>query len=429
MHLSDQHLNRNGKIRRERNIRLIQSREESRNGTESWEVRVFICKDANGTKRYASRTIRGGIRDARKAKADLQTQVANGTYLSKKQAREFSVAEKTAEAKKAEQVLTIAGLLHKWLTDIDQPSAARTTYRRHCQIVHNDLIPSLGHLRLDEVEPLHIQDYYSEARKSGRKDGSGGLSERTLLHHHRLLKQVLKQGIAWRMLTYNPCDGVKSPSPGKVDLQILTAEQLTELLETCRTSKYYMPILLAAMTGMRRGEICGLHWDQVDFDHSTVTVQYSLEEVGRSLALKEPKNDSSRRTIEIDGDTMEILKKHKREQDELWRKIEATPSRRLVCAEVDGAFMRPKNLSTAFKAIINKTKLPGIRFHDLRHTHASLLIDARVSILSVSSRLGHSNVTTTLNIYGHKIPHSGREAALTFARLLNPDGGSGDDGG
>jgi len=389
---------------------------------------VFVGKDENGKKRYASRTVRGGIREARKAKADLVAQVTSGTYLNRKQIQAAAEAEKAEAARKAEEVLTVADLFEKWLSDIDKPSVAATTYRRHCQIVRNDIIPNLGDSRLDTIGPLDIQEYFTKARESGRKDGDGGLSERTLLHIHRLLKQVFKQGVAWRMMAYNPCDGVKSPSPGKPDMQILTASQLTKLLEICKSSKYYIPILLAATTGTRRGEICGLHWDQVDFTNSTITVLHSLEEVGRQLSLKPPKNESSRRTIEVDSGTMEILKEHKREQDERWKKLEAAPARRLVCTDLDGGFIRPKNLSTAFREIVINSKLPRIRFHDLRHTHASLLIDAKVSILSVSARLGHSNVTTTLNVYGHKIPHSGREAATTFARLLNPDAGSEDDG-
>lgn len=416
------------KARREQNIRLIRSREESRDGRESWEIRVFVGKDGDGKKRYASRTVRGGIREARKARADLVAQVANGTYRSRKQIQAAAEAKKAEAVRKAEEVLTVADLFEKWLSDIDRPSVAATTYRRHCQIVRNDIIPNLGDLRLDEIGPLDIQEYYTKARESGRKDGDGGLSERTMLHIHRLMKQVFKQGIAWRMMSYNPCDGVKSPSPGKPDMQILTASQLAQLLEASKRSKYRIPILLAAMTGMRRGEICGLHWDQVDFVRSTITVLHSLEESGPKLALKEPKNESSRRTIEIDAGTMEILKEHKREQDERWKKLEATPARRLVCADMDGGFIRPKNLSTAFRAIIVNSKLPRIRFHDLRHTHASLLIDAGVSIIQVSARLGHSNVTTTLNTYGHKIPHSGREAATTFARMINPDAGSEADG-
>lgn len=407
------------KARREPNIRLIQGREESRDGLESWEIRLYVGRNENGKDVYASETARGGIREARKARADIQTRIANGTYLTRRQARETRQAEKEREAEQSSAVLTLADLLEKWLADIDEPGAAGTTYRRHCQIVRNDLIPNLGHLPLDEIGPLDIQDYYTRARKSGRKDGKGGLSERTILHYHRLLKQVLKQAIAWGMLEHNPCDRVRAPSPGKNEMQIHTPEQLSELLETCRGSKYYIPILLAATTGMRRGEICALHWDQVDFERSTITVQYSLEEVGRALGLKSCKNDSSRRTIEIDEQTMSILAEHKHKQDELWARMDVVPSRRLVCTDEDGGFMRPKNLTTAFREIMSKSKLPTIRLHDLRHTHASLLIDAGVAITSVSARLGHAQTSTTMNTYGHRLPGSGKETAVVFAKMLD----------
>lgn len=407
------------KSRKERNIRPIQGRGESRDGLESWEIRLYAGKDENGRDVYASETARGGIREARKLRADIQTRIANGTYLTRRQARETRQAEKEREAEQLSAVLTLADLLEKWLADIDEPGAAGTTYRRHCQIVRNDLIPNLGHLPLEEIGPLDIQDYYARARKSGRKDGNGGLSERTILHYHRLLKQVLKQAVAWGMLEHNPCDRVRAPSPVKKEMQIITAEQLLELLEICRGSKYYIPILLAATTGMRRGEICALHWDQVDFDKSTITVQYSLEEVGRALGLKSCKNDSSRRTIEIDEQTMSVLAEHKRRQDELWKRMGVVPGRRLVCTDEDGGFIRPKNLTTAFREIVNKHNLPAIRFHDLRHTHASLLIDAGVSIISVSARLGHSQTSTTMNTYGHRLPGSGKETAVVFAKVLD----------
>lgn len=309
--------------------------------------------------------------------------------------------------------ITLGDYLGRWLEDYARPNVAAKTFERYSEIVRLHLIPSLGHHVLSKLQPLHIQRYYSEALASGRRDGKGGLSPQTVLHHHRVLREALQQGVKWLLLGRNPADAVEPPRARPREMRALNEAATARLLTAAEGTRLFIPILLAASTGMRRGEILGLRWKDVDLEGATLAVRQSLEQTAAGLSFKQPKTAKSRRVVALPAFTVEGLKQHRaRQATERLALGAAYTDNGLVCPAADGAPWRPNAFSAAFVALIRKTTLQAVRFHDLRHTHATQLLRNGIHPKVVSERLGHATVGITLDVYSHVMPGMQEEAAL-----------------
>ena len=286
-------------------------------------------------------------------------------------------------------------------------------------IVTQHLIPALGAYSLTKLKPLHIQEYYARAMQTGRLDGKeGGLSPQTVLHHHRILKEALSQAVRWQIIAHNPADAVEPPRVGRKEMKVLTPGQIDRLLEAARGSRLYIAIVLAVATGMRRGEILGLRWQDVDLSAGTVSVCRTLEITKGRVAFKEPKSTKSRRVISLPAFAVDALRRHKVEQAE--HRLRAGPAyedQGLVCATERGTPMI-HNFERDYLALLDKANLPRVRFHDLRHSHATLLLVQNVHPKIVSERLGHSAIGVTLDVYSHVLPAMQQEAAAKLDTLL-----------
>jgi len=293
------------------------------------------------------------------------------------------------------------------------------TYERYAEIVDKHLVPALGEMKLAKLMPLEIQAYYSRALSEGRKDGKGGLAPRTVLHHHRVLCEALKRAVAMRLLANNPAADVKPPTPPAAEIEILLGDDLYLVLKTAKTTGSYVPILLAATTGMRRGEILGLRWRDMNLDSHVLTVNNTLEETKAGLRLKEPKSKRSRRNITLPALMVAALREHKAAQAQerlvlgLGRAHED-----YVFTDLEGGPGRPRNLTKEFTRIIERTGVRRVSFHSLRHTHASQLLKDGVHVKVVSERLGHSSISITLDIYAHTIPNMQADAAARIDAAL-----------
>lgn len=316
--------------------------------------------------------------------------------------------------------LTVAELLGKFIADYSTQQLRRTTLQRYIGIIHNDLVPRFGKAKAEQLSVSDISDYYDWALEHGRKDGKGGLSARTMCHIHSVLRRAYNLGIKRRWVSHNPVRDVDPPSPSDVEMQALTAEQLVELLDICRGTKYEIPIILGALTGMRRGEILGLKWNCVNLVRKTITVIRSLEEVKEGLFFGETKTRSSRRTIPITDTLIAALTEHKKEQKEQMQYLgELYVDQGFVCAEEDGRSMRPKNLTTAFRQLADGMGLYGVRFHDLsRHTPATIMLENGENAKVVQDHLGHANYGITMDIYSHVPVRMSREAMERYERAI-----------
>jgi integrase len=272
---------------------------------------------------------------------------------------------------------------------------------------------------LPKLSPLHIQGFYSRALAEGRKDGKGGLSAQSVVHLHRVLHKALAQSVKWQMLARNPVDAVEAPRAERPEMRALNEEETGRLLGVLEGSRLYIPVMLAVTTGLRRGEILGLRWCNVDFTRRTITVVETLEQTKGGLRFKSPKTHRSRRSIALAAMTVEGLRAHRLKQAE--ERLALGPAycdQDLVCTRSGGESWPPGLFSATFAAFVRQSGLPKFRFHDLRHTHATQLLRAGVHPKIVSERLGHSGIGITVDIYSHVLPNIQEEAVHRLDSLL-----------
>ena len=369
-------------------------------GKGTWAIVLDLGKDGSGKRHQKWHTVKGTKRDAEREMTKLLNDLNTGTYVE--------------PAK-----LTLREYLEKWLEDYARANVTAKTFERYAEIVHQNLVPALGHLQLSKIQPLHIQDYYSKALKKGRKDGKGGLSARTVLHHHRILHEALRQAVKWLLLGRNPADAVEPPRPPGIEMTALNEAEAHQLMEAARPTRLHVPVVLAITTGMRRGEILALRWQDIDMDAGTLAVRQSLEQTKAGLAFKQPKTNKGRRVVALPPLAIDTLRRHKAGQAKVRLAMgPAYEDQGLVCAQPNGQPWRPDGITSSFHNLVKAAGLPAIRFHDLRHTHASLLLRQGIHPKVVSERLGHSTISITLDTYSHVLPGMQQEAARKLDELL-----------
>ena len=362
-------------------------------GPQSWAVVLDLGRDASGKRRQKWHTVRGTKKDAQRELARLLHELNTGAYVEPSR-------------------MTLSDYLDRWLEDYARPNVSGKTFERYEEIVRLHLKPALGHHTLSKLQPLHIALYYSEALASGRTDGSGGLSARSVLHHHRVLRAALHQAVKWLLLPRNPADAVDPPRPKHREMRALDEAATAKLLRAASESRLSLPVLLAVTTGLRRGEILGLRWQDIDFEKSSLAVRQSLEQTRDGLAFKQPKTSKGRRVVALPGLAVDALKQHKVRQATTKLALGAAyQDHDLVCARDDGSPWPPDTFSSAFVALMRRADVPTVRFHDLRHTHATQLLRQGVHPKVVSERLGHATVGITLDVYSHVLPGMQAEAA------------------
>lgn len=218
---------------------------------------------------------------------------------------------------------------------------------------------------------------------------------------HYVLHKALKQAVRWGYITRNPADMVDLPKPHKEEMKVLTIEQVKVLLKAAREDWFYAMYVTALTTGLRQGELLGLQWNDIDLTRGTITVKRTLKELNGKLLIGEPKSKSARRTVTLPIRTITVLSEYQQVQID-----RGLTSKGFVFTDRRGGPVRPQNmLKRSFKPLLMKTGLPNIRFHDLRHTHATILLQQEVNPKLVQERLGHSSISLTLDTYSHVLPN------------------------
>jgi integrase len=366
----------------------------------SYRVRIELPRDENGRRRTKS-----------------------FTYPTRKQAeremnrllRELDTGQWADPAS-----LTVGEFLGRWLKDAVKPSVGRRTYERYEAIVRLHVTPTLGGLPLAKLRPLHLQRLYTQLQDDGMSAAGVGKV-------HARLHTALRQAVRWQMLPFNPADGVELPRVQRRAPQALTEAETARLLRDAqlpdahRQTRMFAPLVVAVATGMRRGELLGLRWRDVDLDDGALSVVQALEQDGHGVHVKTPKTARSRRRITLPHFAVQGLRAHRVAQDE--ERLRAGAKWKggdFVFAAVGGGPWTPSNFSRAFRAVLARTgkdaegrDMPPLacRFHDLRHTHASQLLRQGTHAKIVSERLGHANVGITLDLYSHVLPGLQEEAA------------------
>jgi integrase len=307
----------------------------------------------------------------------------------------------------------------KWLTDHVSLKVSRKTHERYSEIANNHIVPALGEIRLQQLQPVDIEGFYADALRKGRRIGEGGLSKRSVLHIHRILRQALKQAVRWKLLVHNPTDAVEPPKADRKEIVALTELETAMLLTAAGGTSFYIPALLAVTTGLRRGEILALRWSDVDLERGTLAVRRTLEQTKARLAFKAPKTQMSRRTVALPVMTVDALRKHKvgQAQDRLRLGL-GRDDDGLVCARFDGEPRSPHAFTSEFTRFVAKLDISRITFHGLRHSHASHLLRAGVHPKVTQERLGHSTISTTMDLYSHVLEGMQEDAASRIDTAL-----------
>ncbi len=316
--------------------------------------------------------------------------------------------------------MTFGEYLKYWLEECCKPNQTPNTYESYERNVLKHIIPYLGNIKLENLKPLQLQQFYSKCLKEGRLNGKGGLSNKTVLYLHRIIHSALEQAVKWQMINKNVSYFVDPPKPKKHKVETLDIEQVLQLLEAAKESQIYIPVLLAVSTGMRRGEVLGLMWKDIDLEDESVKVR-SLVPTKEGLQFVLPKSETSCRTISLPPSVITALKTNKKKQSKMQLRLgEGYQDNDLVCCNPDGKPFNPGTFSHQFKNLLEENNLPLIRFHDLRHSHASLLVKQGVQPKIISERLGHSTIGITMDIYSHVLQETDKQTAVQFDEVLNP---------
>ncbi len=303
--------------------------------------------------------------------------------------------------------LTVAEHLHNWLEGYARTACSQRTVDGYESIVENHLIPSFGYVQLKQLQPQAIQVYYSRANKvvkAGEAVKVERLSARSVQHIHRVLSQSLKYAVRQGILGRNVCELVDSPSSRKKAMRTLTPSEVEVLLETASSNQFYPVIYTAVSTGLRQAELLGLRWRDLDLDLMGISVSRTLYKRRGVCQFKEPKTSGSSRRVAMTPKLALFLKEYKAERESLyWHLGVALTLDDLVFTNYDGKPVDPSYLTHTFAKIVKQAGLGRVRFHDLRHTFASLALLRGAKPKVISEALGHASVAFTMDTYSHII--------------------------
>ena len=386
-------------------------------GKNSYRLIVSEGYDLHGKPLIHRKTVHGTKKEAEVELAKFVTEVQNGLVIDGKS-------------------LKFSEFTEIWKRDYGSKELAPSTYKRYCRMLETRLLPYFGHFYINKIKPTDIMKFYDLLEKDTqlvRKKGNNGsktkkpLSGKTILEHHRLLRAMLHKAVYWQLIVANPAERVQPPKARKPKRRSYDDEQTKILLEnlellSSEDTKYKVAIILTVFTGVRLGELMGLEWQDVDFKNGIISINRSsqyLSDMG--VFTKVPKTESSIREIAIPEFIISLLEEYKlwyEEQKSFYSELWTDSDRLFV--QADGKPMHPSTISKWFVKYVGQIGLPVINFHGLRHTNASLLVAQNIDIAVISARLGHAQISTTLDFYVHPLLSHNRKAGYALENLLLP---------
>ncbi len=378
-----------------------------KNGTTVYRTTVDAGTDPKTGKRKQKLLTADTKGELEKEAAKILADVARGTYFEpeKKSFGEY---------------------LDYWLETYGENLGVRT-FQDYKSYINRHLKPSsLGATPLSKISPAAIQNFYTEVRASGRKDGkkskdgSPSLTGNTVLHFHRLIHEALAHAMQWGMIARNPADLVKPPKKERVEIKIFTRPEINTLVRTMKDTYLYMPTVISAGTTMRAGECLGLPWTDVNLKEKYLSVTQTLKQTQDGLHFGPPKSKSSRRRIDLSPEVVAELKAHKVRQAK--ERLAAGPAYQdhgLVCCLPDGSPIPPTKLSGHWRDVAKRVlNRDDAHFHMIRHTAATMMLEAGEPIKRVSEMLGHASIALTGDTYGHVTPAGRKHAADTLGKAM-----------
>ena len=386
-------------------------------GKNSYRLIVSEGYDLHGKPLIHRKTVHGTKKEAEVELAKFVTEVQNGLVIDGK-------------------ALRFSEFVEIWKRDYGSKELAPSTYKRYCRMLETRLLPYFGRFYINKIKPTDIMKFYDLLEKDTqlvRKKGNNGsktkkpLSGKTILEHHRLLRAMLHKAVYWQLIVANPAERVQPPKARKPKRRSYDDEQTKILLEnlellSSEDTKYKVAIILTVFTGVRLGELMGLEWQDVDFKNGIISINRSSQYLAdMGVFTKVPKTESSIREIAIPEFIISLLEEYKlwyEEQKSIYGELWTDSNRLFV--QADGKPMHPSTISKWFVKYVGQIGLPVINFHGLRHTNASLLVAQNIDIAVISARLGHAQISTTLDFYVHPLLSHNRKAGYALENLLLP---------
>lgn len=345
-----------------------------------------------------------------------------GGYRTKTEARKAArdVASRIdREAYAPPSKMTVGDYLFDWITTAAGNGRIRPGTASLYETVRRAyIVPRIGQVTLQSLRAQHLDSAYADLLARGGRGGRP-LAPKTVRHAHTLLHKALADAVKKGMISSNPADVADSPKPRRQEMKTWTAEELGSYLRHVEGDRLYAAWRLAATTGMRRGELLGLRWKDVDLDRGRLSITQTLVLIDNKPCLSTPKTESGRRSIALDAETLAILRGHRSSvvQERLALGLGMSPTD-LLFTSVDGAPLHPDWFGRTFTRHAMAAGLPPIRLHDLRHTFATLALDAGVKVWDVSDILGHANISITLDLYRHAVPDTQAETTSRVVAML-----------
>ena len=316
-------------------------------------------------------------------------------------------------------------LTERWLPT-KRAQLRRSTFDSYQRNVENHVVPRIGEVRLQKLTAEDLDEFYAKLLVNGKLNGDrAGLSVKTVRYIHGILRKALADAHRKGTVTRNVADLADPPklsSAPKRHMKEWTADQLREFLTHINQHRLYPAFYLAASTGMRRGEVLGIRWEDIDLDGKRLSVRQAVLNVAYKIEISDVKTTTSRRTVDLDPRTVAVLRAwHKAQLEERIALGLRPTDDSLVFADPDGSPIHPDPYRLTFNRLVAGAEVPRIRLHDLRHTHATILLKAGIPAKVVSERLGHSNVAFTMSVYQHILPGMQADAAHIFDREVFGD--------
>jgi len=361
-------------------------------GKNSWQLQIYTGTGPDGKPRRHFETVRGRKGDAQRRLTELLSSLDKGVYIPPGR-------------------LTVAEHLNQWLAGYVKTNCSQRTLDGYQSIIERHLIPALGNTQLKQLHPQIIQGYYGKACEK--------VSARTVAKHHRLLSQAFKYAVRQGYLGRNPCDLVDAPSWKGRQMRTLTPVEVEVLLDLVQNSPIYPTTYTAVSTGLRQAELLGLRWRDIDLDMLSISVSQALYKRRGICLFKEPKTAHSRRRVAMTPKLALFLREYQAERESMyWQLGKPLALDDLVFASVEGKPLDPSMLSHEFARIAKKVGLENVRFHDLRHTFASLMLLRGAKPKVISEALGHSSVAFTMDVYSHIIEGMQSDAMALLDEVL-----------
>ncbi|MBR1241579.1 site-specific integrase [Bradyrhizobium sp. AUGA SZCCT0274] len=366
-----------------------------------WYAIIETVDPATGKRKPKWRSLPDckGKRQAETEYARLKTEMKNGGYV---------------ESSK----LTLFQFLERWLKHI-KPNVSPRTHERYEQIALKNIAPLLGAKALSQLQPIDISGAYAKALESGRRDGKGGLSPRSVHHMHRVIFSALSQAERWKLIVRNPAALLEKRDRPKIErkaVRTIGAPDTAAVFDAARERRLFIPLILAALCGLRRGEIVALRWKSIDLDNGQLAVIASTEQTDAGAIREKEAKSGKSRTVALPAMAVEELRR--------WRVLQAEELLRLgvraddswhVVTQADGSPLQPRSLTHVVSEFLKEWSMT---LHGLRHSHASHMLAANIHPKIVQERLGHSSIAITMDIYSHLMPNMQGEAAAAVDGVM-----------